>query len=78
MVCMARFTVYLPDDLHQRARDELPDDLSWSSVLAEGLMARLECPHPAYQCVRCHHVLDGHGDDQGVHVEEEPAEAPPT
>jgi hypothetical protein len=51
---MARLTVYLPDELHQRARDELPDDLSWSSILAEGLAARLECSHSEVVCARCH------------------------
>jgi hypothetical protein len=51
---MARLTVYLPDELHQRAREQLPDDLSWSSVLAEGLAARLECAHAELVCARCH------------------------
>lgn len=54
MVRMARLTVYLPDALHERARAELPDDLSWSSVLAEGLAARLECAHEELRCARCH------------------------
>jgi post-segregation antitoxin (ccd killing protein) len=54
MVRMARTTVYLPDELYQRAREQLPDDVSWSSVLAEGLAARLECSHDELVCAHCH------------------------
>lgn len=50
---MARFTVYLPDDLHRRAKEELPDELSWSSVLAEALEERLGCSHETVVCRRC-------------------------
>lgn len=48
-----RVTVYVPDELYRQAREQLPADLSWSAVLAEGLRSRLECAHPTTVCTSC-------------------------
>lgn len=48
-----RVTVYVPDELYREAREQLPADLSWSAVLAEGLRSRLKCAHPTAVCTSC-------------------------
>lgn len=54
---MARVTVYVPDQLRDRVRDELPG-LVISQVLQAALVSKLDCRHDELSCARCAAQVD--------------------
>lgn len=52
-----RVNVYLPDDLGERVKDELPD-LNISAVVQQTLRNLLECEHERYVCADCGEDVD--------------------
>jgi len=54
---MPRVTVWVPDELHARARSECPD-LNWSATMQFGIAAALDCEHHSLVCRRCASGVD--------------------
>ncbi len=54
---MARVTVYVPDELRARIREQLPG-INLSKELQDALVGRLDCRHDELRCARCAARLD--------------------
>ena len=52
-----RVNVYLPDDLGEKVRSELPD-VNVSAVVQEALRHMLDCEHERLTCDGCGEVVD--------------------
>lgn len=52
-----RLNVYVPDDLGQRAKEQLAD-LNVSAVLQGALRALLDCEHERLACADCGELVD--------------------
>lgn len=52
-----RLNVYVPDDLGERVRDDLPD-VNVSAVLQRALRGLLDCDHEQMACVDCGQVVE--------------------
>jgi hypothetical protein len=57
VVAMARISVYLPDELVELVREQLPD-VNVSRLVQEALSGRLACSHERVTCVRCTAAFD--------------------
>lgn len=56
---MARLCVWVPDELAEVARQQLPG-VNMSKILQEGLRARLGCRHDRLVCASCAEPVDHH------------------
>jgi post-segregation antitoxin (ccd killing protein) len=58
-----KITVYVPDDLHARAVDELGASFNFSAALRHAIETELaereECTHPVLRCARCAAQITG-------------------
>lgn len=59
-----RINAYLPDDLGERLREELPD-VNVSAVLQQALRGLLDCEHERLACADCGEPVDGSAADVG-------------
>jgi hypothetical protein len=57
VVSMARISVYLPDELVELVREQLPG-VNVSRLVQETLAGRLACGHERVTCVRCTAAFD--------------------
>jgi hypothetical protein len=56
---VAKTTVYIPEDLLERARTELPPDRAISAILQEALVDELDgrCSHEQLVCAKCRRTV---------------------
>ena len=54
---MPRVSVYLPESMSERVREELPD-LNLSGLLQQALEAALDCDHDRWVCADCGEDVD--------------------
>lgn len=66
---MPRFSLYLPDELYERARSELGDEFNWSAALREALQGHLECVHEVLMCKRCRRTVEAERCAPVAHLE---------